>query len=104
MKVIVKFHDDCRSDLRAWLERLPGSAEDRHLLLGSGIESMKKELARTVGYPHQAKFLSEPPPPSYWWKFTSDCWARYIITDTRHFFGRRTRVLEIIALRPTGPS
>jgi hypothetical protein len=103
MKVIVRFHDNCRSDLRAWLERRPGSVEDRELLVRAALDSMKAELARSGGNPHQSEYLNEPPPPSYWWRFTSECWARYIITDMRSLFGRRTRLIEVISLRPTGP-
>lgn len=104
MRVTVRFHEDCKADLRDWLKRQPGSAEDRRLLMSVAIEALKVELAKTMGHPHEAAFESEPSPPSYWWKLNADCWVRYRITDTRSMLGRRSRTIEILSLSPTGPS
>lgn len=103
MRVIVRFHPDCRADLAAWLARLPGAPDDRRALLSVVVEELKAALLRTAGRPSSARLVPTPPPPSYLWPFSDGCVVRYRATDTRTFW-RRTRHLEVVNLLADWPS
>jgi hypothetical protein len=88
--------------LQAWLARLPGSAEDRRLLMQSAIAALNEELVRTTGHPAGVEYREEPAPARYWWHFTGDCWVNYTVTDSRGMF-KRTRTIEVRGFQPDPP-
>lgn len=101
MKVRVTMHDDCAADLREWLARLPGAPQDRYLLLAVSVEELKRELARTRGHPVRSEFRDDPPPPSHWWPFASECVVRYVIRDSSFFVtARHVEVIQIVRAFP----
>jgi len=101
MRVVVKLHRRCHLDLQAWLDRSPGSPEDRRALIRVAIDAMKAELARTGGEIPTAIYRDEPPPPSWWWRFTADCWARFQIKVSGRWF-RREKIVTVLRL-PRNP-
>lgn len=101
MRVVVKMHWRCHADLQAWLDRSPGTVEDRRALIRVAINAMKAELVRSGGGIPTATYRDEPPPPSWWWRFTSDCWARFQIKVTGRWF-RREKIISVIRL-PAAP-
>lgn len=103
MRVVVRFHEGCKADIRAWLACLPGRIEDRRLLVDNAIQALKEELARTTGHPGGAVYREEPPPPGYWWKFATGCWVRYSLADSRGLFAPYTRTVEVIGFEPASP-
>jgi hypothetical protein len=103
MRVIVRFHEDCNADIRAWLTRLPGSIEDRRMMVRVVLEEVKRELARTAGWPDGTVLKEVPVPANYWWKISNTCWVRYKVTDAGSFLGGRTRTIEIIGLEAELP-
>ena len=103
MRIIIKFHEDCKADIRERLARLPGTIEDRRLLVGNDLDAMKRELVRATGHPAGAEYR-EGPPERYWWHFAAGCWIEYTITDSRVLFGTRTRTVEVMGFQPASPA
>lgn len=103
MRIIIRFHEGCKADILAWLALLPGTIEDRRLLVDNAIQALKEELARTTGRPGDAEYREEPP-PCYWWKLAAGCWVRYTVVDSRGLFAPRTRTIEVIGFEPESPA
>ena len=38
MRVVIKFHDDCKVDVLDWLAREPGRLEDRRRLIDNSLD------------------------------------------------------------------
>lgn len=104
MRVIVKFHDDCKGDVLDWLAREPGRLEDRRGLIDNSIDELKKMLAKSTGHPSAAEYRETPPPPCYWWRYANECWVRFTIADAGWFFGPKTRTIEVIGFEPDPPA
>lgn len=102
MRVIVRMHRRCVEDMQAWLDRSPGADDDRRALVRVAIDAMKAELARTGGRIPSATFRDDPPPPSFWWRFTSNSWARFRVRVKRRWF-RREKVVTVIRLHGAPP-
>ena len=104
MRIVIRFHEECKTDVLAWLASQPGQLEDRRRLLENSIDELKRMLARTAGHPSEAEYRETPPPPCFWWKYTNDCWVRFTIRDEGWFFGPKTRTVEVIGFEPDPPS
>ena len=100
MRIVVKFHEECKADLLAWLARLPGSIEDRRALVELSLDELKREMVRTTGHPATAIYREQPPPPCYWWNYATDCWVRFTTSDSGGLFGTRSRTVEVIGFEP----
>lgn len=51
VRIIIRYSEACRDDLREWLARLPGAVEDRRRLVDNAIAELNEELVRTTGIP-----------------------------------------------------
>lgn len=103
MRIVVRYHPNCRDDLRAWLARAPGAVEDRRRLIDNALAELNEELVRTSGHPAGAEYREEPPPPRHWWHFAGDCWVCFTVSDVRGLFAR-TRTIEVLGFQPEPPS
>jgi len=104
VRVVIRFHDGCKADILAWLARLPGGIEDRRLFVDHAVDELKRELARTTGRPPMAEYRDAPPPARYWWKYATDLWVTYTVTDSRGLFGARTRTIDVFSFEPVPPA
>jgi hypothetical protein len=109
VRVIVRWQEQTRPELEAWVQSLPGHDPERRALAQLVIEELQNRIRDAKGMPPGAMQVSGLHPPVYWWRAARGIWLRFAVRDAhKRFFGllgreaRKVTILELRRDRPAG--
>jgi hypothetical protein len=101
VRVVVKFHETARQDLRVWARSLRGPRSYRRLFAQNALAELLRLLEALGGPPSGAEPELGVEPAVWWWQYYPQFWIRFAIRDVRPAWWAfwRERVRRITILR-----